>query len=168
MPFVPMVRLLSDPWKASALRRGSQAWQLLRANASHSAMTRSLNMQPFALIAATVMLSATGCATSTPPPYVPGGAIATLPLGTYACELPGDAGGAAGIVQVDYAFRIVNSSSYKADDIRGSYLLVGDYVTMTGGKLKGLKLHRISSTFLRQVQPDGTDGQLRCVLTAHY
>jgi hypothetical protein len=96
-----------------------------------------------------------------PPP--PGGAIATLPLGTYTCEMPGDAGGAVGKPVPDHEFRIVNASSYKAGGIRGSYLFVGDRVTMTGGKLKGLKLHRISTGFLRKIEDNGADGDLRCV-----
>jgi len=36
-------------------------------------------------------------------------------------------------------------------------------VVMTGGKLKGLTLHRISEGFLREINPDGTDGPMRCV-----
>ncbi|EJL35304.1 hypothetical protein [Novosphingobium sp. AP12] len=110
-----------------------------------------------------LLLAQTGCAASATPPLAPGGAIATLALGSYTCEMPGDAGGAVGKPVPDYAFRVVNSSSYKAGGIRGSYLFVGDRVTMTGGKLKGLKLHRISAGFLREVKPDGTDGDLRCV-----
>jgi hypothetical protein len=108
-----------------------------------------------------------GCAAGAAPPPVPGGPIATLPIGTYTCEMPGDAGGAAGKPVADHVFRIVNSSSYKVGAVRGSYLFVGDRVTMTGGTLKGLRLHRISSTFLRQVKDDGSDGEMRCVLTSH-
>ncbi|HUD28281.1 MAG TPA: hypothetical protein VMQ93_05365 [Novosphingobium sp.] len=114
-----------------------------------------------------LLLAATGCAASATPPPAPGGAISTLALGTYTCELPGDAAGAVGKPMPDQEFRIVNSSSYKAGGIRGSYLFVGDRVTMTGGKLKGLKLHRISTGFLRKVEADGSDGELRCVRTSH-
>lgn len=99
-----------------------------------------------------------------PPPPVQGGPIATLPLGHYTCELPGDAGGPVGKLVPDYAFRIVNSSSYKTAGMRGSYLYTGDRVIMTGGKLKGLKLHRLSDGFLRRIEADGSDGDMRCVL----
>ncbi|SFF84295.1 hypothetical protein SAMN05518801_102140 [Novosphingobium sp. CF614] len=99
-----------------------------------------------------------------PPPPVPGGKIGTLALGRYACELPGDAGGPAGKPMPDFNFRIANASSYKAGGIRGSYLYTDDRVIMTGGKLKGLRLHRISEGFLRQIAEDGSDGEMRCVL----
>lgn len=123
---------------------------------------------PSGLVAAALLLASSGCAANAPPPPpVPGGPISTLPIGTYTCELPGDAGGAPGKLVPEYEFRIVNSSSYKAGGIRGSYLFVGDRVTMTGGKHKGLRLHRISSNFLRQVKDDDSDGEMRCVLSAH-
>ncbi|WP_404481460.1 hypothetical protein [Novosphingobium sp. BL-52-GroH] len=131
-------------------------------------MTRAPSRPPLALLAATLAFVGTGCAADAPPPPpVSGGPITTLPLGTYTCEMPGDAGGAPGKPVADHEFRIVNSSSYKVGAVRGSYLFVGDRVTMTGGTLKGLKLHRISSTFLRQVKEDGSDGEMRCVLTSH-
>ncbi|MET1754884.1 hypothetical protein ABVV53_05335 [Novosphingobium sp. RD2P27] len=99
-----------------------------------------------------------------PPPAVPGGLIGTLPLGIYTCELPGDAGGPIRVAADEFDFTVVHGSSYRSGGDRGSYLLTGDLVTMTSGKLNGLKLHRISSGFLRRVEPDGTDGALRCVL----
>ena len=99
------------------------------------------------------------------PPPVEGGKIGTLAMGRYICELPGDASGAAGNPIPEFEFRVVNASSYKAGDIRGSYLYTGDRVLMTGGKLKGLALHRISDGFLRRIEKDGSDGEMRCVLT---
>ncbi|MGF7153254.1 hypothetical protein [Novosphingobium gossypii] len=105
-----------------------------------------------------------GCASAdTAPPPVAGGPISTMPLGTYTCEMAGDAGGLVGRPLPEYEFRIVNASSYKAGGIRGSYLLTGRYLTMTGGKLRGLKLHRLEDTFLRKVEADGSDGEMRCV-----
>lgn len=123
---------------------------------------------PLALLAATLLSMEAGCAASASPPLpVPGGPISTLQIGTYSCELPGDAGGDAGKPVGDHTFRVVNSSSYKVGAVRGSYLFVGDRVTMTGGTLKGLKLHRMSNTFLRKVNEDGSDGEMRCVLSSH-
>lgn len=105
-----------------------------------------------------------GCASAGPtPPPVSGGPISTLPIGTYTCEMAGDAGGLVGRPLPEYEFRVVNASAYKAGGIRGSYLLTGEYVTMTGGKLRGLKLHRLKNTYLRKVEDNGTDGEMRCV-----
>jgi hypothetical protein len=105
------------------------------------------------------------CAAAPPNPApVPGGLIGTLALGTYTCELPGDAGGPIRVPAKDFDFTVIRGSSYRTDGTRGSYLLTGDVVTMTGGKLKGLKLHQISDGFLRQIVAGGADGELRCVL----
>lgn len=120
------------------------------------------------LLAAAGVPAVTACAAGTPPPPVPGGRIGTLALGNYTCELPGDAGGPTGTPMPEYDFRIVNASSYKAGGIRGSYLYTNDRVVMTGGKLKGLTLHRISTGFLRQITEDGSDGPMRCVRTSRY
>ncbi|WP_207078416.1 hypothetical protein [Novosphingobium sp. KA1] len=101
------------------------------------------------------------------PPPVPGGTISTLPLGHYTCEKDGDAGGAVGNPVPALDFQVVNFSSYKGTDgVRGSYLMTGDSVTMTGGKLKGEKLHRTAPAFLRVVGADGQDSEIRCVLTS--
>lgn len=117
------------------------------------------------ILPALVGLTLSACASHREPPApVQGGTIGTLPLGHYTCELPGDAGGPVGKPVPDYAFRVVNSSSYKTAGVRGSYLYTGDRVVMTGGKLKGLKLHRLSDGFLRRVEADGSDGEMRCVL----
>ncbi|MEW9855458.1 hypothetical protein [Novosphingobium sp. M1R2S20] len=99
-----------------------------------------------------------------PPPPVPGGLIDTLPLGKYTCELPGDAGGPVRVPAEEFDFTVIHGSSYRTAGMRGSYLLTGDLVTMTSGKLKGMKLHRISSGFLRRVDAAGRDDELRCVL----
>jgi len=106
------------------------------------------------------------CASSGVPQPVPGGRIGTLEPGRYVCEMPGDAAGAAGKPVTEFEFQVVNSSSYKAQGIRGSYLHTGDRVVMTSGKLRGLKLHRITQGFLRHVLADGSEGPMRCVLSA--
>lgn len=110
-----------------------------------------------------------GCASAdNAPPPVAGGPISTLPIGTYTCEMAGDAGGLVGRPLPEYTFRVVNASAYKAGGIRGSYLLTGQYVTMTGGKLKGLKLHRLKDTYLRKVEANGSDGEMRCVRSSRH
>lgn len=119
-----------------------------------------------AAICATCVLAACAGA-KTPPPAVPGGEIGTLTVGKYICEMPGDAGGPVGKVLPEYGFRVVNASSYKAGGIRGSYLYTGDRVVMTGGTLKGLKLLRVSDGFLRQIDDNGSETGMRCVLTSH-
>ena len=129
--------------------------------------TAPLSARLAAILLAASLPAVSACAATSAPPPVPGGRIGTLALGSYTCELPGDANGPAGKVLPEYAFRIVNASSYKAGGIRGSYLYTGDRVVMTGGKLKGLTLHRISEGFLRQTGEDGSDGDMRCVRTSH-
>lgn len=118
------------------------------------------------VLLAGLCLIAAGTAGADEPPPVPGGRIGTLALGRYSCELPGDAGGIGRKPVPEYDFRIVNASSYKAGGIRGSYLYTGEHVTMTGGKLKGMKFHRISTGFLRQLDENGEDSPLRCVLAS--
>ena len=94
----------------------------------------------------------------------PGGDIATLPVGDYVCELPGDAAGLAGRHVPGEDFAVVTASSYRALGSLGSYLLTGDSLVMTSGVHKGKRYHRLSSGFLRRIGPDGADSDLRCVL----
>lgn len=94
---------------------------------------------------------------------VPGGEIDSLPRGTFICEMPGDATGAAGLRQDGEHFTIISASTYEAGGKRGSYLLTGDRLVMTSGPKKGEKFHRISNSFLRKTDADGRDGQMRCV-----
>ncbi len=93
----------------------------------------------------------------------PGGPIATLQLGTYVCELPGDATGPAGVRVPAQDFSISNASSYGTISGRGSYLLTGDMVVVTSGPKKGQKFRRMSASFLRLIAPDGSDSSLRCI-----
>ncbi len=111
---------------------------------------------PLALLAAAAALNPAAHAT-------PGGDIGTLPHGAYVCELPGDATGAAGIRQEGEGFTVINASSYRTPQGRGTYLLTGDLVTLTSGPRKGERYHRLSGNFLRRMNADGTDSALRCV-----
>lgn len=140
--------------KIGALSACTRLWQFPGSGASRHGMRRVL---PAAAAAFTLI------AASPAPPPVPGGLIGTLDLGRYSCELPGVAGGPVQIPAKEFDFTVVRGSSYRAQGLRGSYLLAGDVVTMTGGKLKGLKLHRIAGGFLRRVEANGTDGEMRCV-----
>ena len=93
----------------------------------------------------------------------PGGALGTLPLGQYRCELPGDATGPAGIAQPAADFTVTNASSYRAAGGIGIYLVTGDRLTFTSGPFAGTRMHRLGAGFLRQSATDGSDGPLRCV-----
>lgn len=94
---------------------------------------------------------------------VPGGRIGTLPNGAFRCELPGDAGGPVGHRVPDADFTIVTSSTYRAGEHVGSYLLTGDRVVMTSGPFKGRRFRRVTPNFLRLLRDKGDDGVMRCV-----
>jgi hypothetical protein len=89
--------------------------------------------------------------------------IQTLPLGRYSCELPGDALGTVGRRVAAEDFAIVHSSTYASGREQGSYLLTANIIEMTSGPKAGEKFHRISDNFLRKLNEDGTDGELRCI-----
>ena len=106
----------------------------------------------------TLALLATGPALA-----VQSGPIDTLQQGDYACELPGDATGPAGIRQNNQSFTVHNSSRYSTVEGRGTYLLTGDIVTMTSGPKKGQRFQRLSNNFLREIDAAGNQTELRCV-----
>ena len=62
-----------------------------------------------------------------------GNALGTMQLGTYVCELPGDAAGPASVRVPQEDFAITNASSYEADGGHGAYLLTGNSLVMTSG-----------------------------------
>ncbi len=103
---------------------------------------------------------ALGLILSTPSLAAPGGEIATMTVGYFACELPGDATGPVGRRVEAEDFSIINASSYQASGTSGTYLLTGDTLVMTSGPRQGKRYHRQSSGFLRL---SGPDGELRCV-----
>jgi hypothetical protein len=102
-------------------------------------------------------------ALSAPLLAAPGGSIDTLQIGDYFCELPGDVTGPVGTRMPAEDFSVINASSYVANGERGTYLLTGNVVTMTSGPKNGQRFRRKSSSFLRQLGPDGGDSALRCV-----
>jgi hypothetical protein len=90
------------------------------------------------------------------------GAIGTVERGTFACELPGDAGGQAGIAQPERNFTIESASRYSSPQGGGSYLRRGDTLTLTSGPRQGESYAVVSESFLRLIE-DGRPGRLRCV-----
>jgi len=103
------------------------------------------------------------CAPAQPIRPVPGGEIGVLQQGQYVCELPGDATGPAGIRQDQQDFSIHNGSRYSTPAGRGTYLLVGDTVTMTSGPKKGQQFRKLSNNFLRELDSAARETDLRCV-----
>ena len=49
------------------------------------------------------------------------------------------------------------------DEEAGTYLLTGDALTMTGGPMRDWRFHRVSTSYLRKIEADGSEGKLRCV-----
>lgn len=94
----------------------------------------------------------------------PGGELGTMPKGSYACELPGDATGALGVRAPDEDFSIENGSAYTTARGRGVYLLTGDRLVMTSGPFQGTMYRRKSGGFLRRLAADGSESNLRCIL----
>ena len=97
-------------------------------------------------------------------PAVAQGAIGTVERGAYVCELPGDAGGRAGVEQPDQAFTIESASRYSSPQGSGIYLRRGDTLQLTSGPRQGESYAVVSGGFLRRSE-DGKPGRLRCVRT---
>lgn len=95
-------------------------------------------------------------------PALAQGAIGTVARGTFACELPGDAAGQAGIAQPERNLTIESASRYSSPQGSGSYLRRGDTLTLTSGPRQGESYTVISEGFLRLIEGGGP-GRLRCV-----
>ncbi len=150
----------SETRESRALSAPGRMWQSHSANATTQHMRR-----PNTTIAA---LSCLGMALAVIVPQaghaVPGGEIGTLLTGRYKCEKPGDIRGVTRFRLPEEDFRVITGSNYVSGGKRGSYLLTGDEVVMTGGPLKGRKYRKISSRYLKMVNDDGTDSERRCIL----
>lgn len=85
----------------------------------------------------------------------PGGAIQTLTRGSYQCGRAGDASGERWKVDLQTGFVVINGSSYRTPDGRGTYLLSGRVVQFTSGPLarQALKMERQGR--LRFVEDNG-------------
>jgi hypothetical protein len=90
------------------------------------------------------------------------GAIGTVERGAYVCELPGDAGGSAGVVQPGQALTIESASRYSSPQGAGTYLRRGDTLQLTSGPRQGESYAVMGSGFLRRIE-GGKPGRLRCV-----
>jgi hypothetical protein len=90
------------------------------------------------------------------------GSIGTVERGAYVCELPGDAGGPAGVVQPAQALTIESASRYSSPQGAGTYLRRGDTLQLTSGPRQGESYAVVSPSFLRRIE-DGKPGRLRCV-----
>ena len=90
------------------------------------------------------------------------GAIGTVERGAYVCELPGDAGGSAGVAQPGQALTIDSASRYSSPQGAGTYLRRGDTLQLTSGPRRGESYAVIGDGFLRRIE-DGRPGRLRCV-----
>ena len=95
-------------------------------------------------------------------PAMAQGPIGTIERGTYLCELPGDAGGRAGIPQPDREFTIISASRYSAPQGKGTYLRRGDTLLLSTGPRQGESYAVVGTGFLRQIE-DGKPGRLRCI-----
>ena len=95
-------------------------------------------------------------------PALAQGAIGTVERGGYVCELPGDAGGSAGVVQSGQALTIESASRYSSPQGSGTYLRRGETLQLTSGPRRGESYAVVGSGFLRRIE-DGKPGRLRCV-----
>lgn len=87
-------------------------------------------------------------------PLPSGGALSTLPHGTYQCALPGDASGQAFDVIEAENFRIGHASKYRNDVGTGTYLLRGKELIFTRGPKKGERFTRIGTNQVRKLDGD--------------
>jgi len=116
-------------------------------------MRRPALALPFALLASI----------AAPVLAAPGGTLGTLPLGRYECETGGDALGPVGVRQPARDFAVTRGSSYRTKAGDGVYLQTGDRMIFTSGPLEGQTYRQVRENFLRELGPDNTLGDLRCV-----
>lgn len=91
------------------------------------------------------------------------GGITVMKQGNYWCETPGNALGKAGIHQPDQDFSIRHASIYSFGAATGIYLLTGDVLRFTTGPRKGNAFRRVSENFLRKLDAQGQDTNVRCI-----
>lgn len=118
---------------------------------------------PRGLSRSLVMLPLLSALSATPAGAVPGGYLHVLARGAWACEQPGDATAPPVPVPQD-SFRVIADSSYRTTDGReGSYLLLGNKVTMTTGPFKGRSYTLVGQGMLHPLDAQGQRTAERCV-----
>ena len=137
-----LVAQFSKSRALSVMRRGWQSWSVL---------------------ACSVVAALLPGVTLAAPLPVPGGTLATLTLGRYVCELPGDAMGDSGIHQPGEDFEVLHASTYLTSQGRGAYLMWRAHVEVTSGPKKGQAFRQVTPNLLRRLNPDGSEGKLRCI-----
>lgn len=95
-------------------------------------------------------------------PALAQGRLGLLPQGEYVCALPGTANGSAWTEVEGRNFAITGASSYRTGRGSGTYLLEGKRVTFTRGPMKGMRMMRVSSGLLQEVERSGKLGRMRC------
>ena len=110
----------------------------------------------FALL---VMLAAI----ANPAQAVPGGPLRVLQRGYWVCETQGDAE-TAPVRQPQDSFTVIADSSYRtAKGEAGTYLLLGNAVTMTGGPFQGRRYTLVGQGMLHPLDAAGQRTTERCV-----
>ncbi|MXO58717.1 elongation factor P [Altererythrobacter salegens] len=100
-------------------------------------------------------------------PLSAAGPVETAMRGSYSCEMPGTAAGAAGIRVPEKDFRIRSASRYKSEQGNGVYLRKGDVIRFTSGPRSGESYTVVGENFLRALGPDGKPSRLRCIRTGN-
>lgn len=117
-----------------------------------------MNLRAIPFIAA-----AAAFAIAMPAHAVPGGPLRTLPSGLWRCEMPGDAT-TPPVPQPELNFRTIPDSSYRpASGEGGTYLVLGDVMTMTTGAFRGIRFRVESEGTIRRIAGDDAAPSLRCV-----
>ena len=91
-----------------------------------------------------------------------GGALDTMPHGSYQCALPGDASGPAFRVQEEESFRIFTASRYENTQGAGTYIMRGRELTFTRGPKKGEQYMRVGDNQLRKLDTNRERTDLLC------
>ncbi|MXP09394.1 hypothetical protein [Pseudoblastomonas halimionae] len=90
------------------------------------------------------------------------GKIGVLAQGKWSCAVPGIASAEARFLQTDRDFETIRGSRYKVGDVIGTYLRLGDTITMTSGAFEGRTYRAASEKRLRETE-DGADTAVRCI-----
>ena len=103
------------------------------------------------------------CLPTVPAHAAPGGELATLALGKWFCEMPGDAAAPAVPVPTETFTAVPDSTYIASDEVAGSYLLLGDELLMTTGALRGHRFHLETAATIHRIDDKGKETALRCV-----